>query len=202
MFTRLLEEPQFSSRIKCLIYDEAHFIVTSGQADKEGNIFRTEYSKGYEVRLRLPTNTPCAIFSATMSPEVMDKILTSLRIRKDPEETAFILLSTNRKNLCYAVQPTNGPLVKLSNLDFLFPTPVHPPMPLPKKTLIFVPSTDLALMIEAYLHKHLPRELVSRVHSTRSHRCKKRVIDDFSNPNGTIRVLVATTVISNVRLYP
>ena len=80
MLTRLLEESSFTSRVKCLIFDEAHFIVTSGSPDKEGNVFRIEYSKGYEVRIRLPLDIPCAIFSATMSQDVMNKILASLRI--------------------------------------------------------------------------------------------------------------------------
>lgn len=53
MFTRLLENQAFVSKIKCLNFDEAHFIVTSGQENKEGKVFRPEFSKGYEIRLRL-----------------------------------------------------------------------------------------------------------------------------------------------------
>lgn len=31
MFTKLLESPGFIDRIKCLNFDEAHFIVTTGE---------------------------------------------------------------------------------------------------------------------------------------------------------------------------
>ena len=198
MLTRLLEEASFTSRVKCLIYDEAHFIITSGQPDKEGNVFRTEYSKGYEIRIRLPLDIPCAIFSATMSQEITTKILNSLRISVNNSNTSFIRLTTNRRNLTYAVRQLDGSLNNLANLDFLFPGPVYPPLLPPKKTLIFVPTTDLALRVESYLQQRLNSALVSRVHASRSNRCKKRVIDDFCNPSGQTQVLVATSVISNV----
>ena len=200
MLTRLLEEASFTSRVKCLIFDEAHFIVTSGQPDKEGNIFRSEYSKGYEIRIRLPLDIPCAIFSATMSQEVIKQILTSLRISVNNSNISFIRLTTNRKNLTYAVKQLDGPLSNLTNLDFIFPSLIHPPLLPPKKTLIFVPSTELALLVEPYLQQRLPSRMVSRLHASRSSRCKKRVIDDYCDPCGESRVLIATSVILNVSL--
>lgn len=200
MLTRLLEEPAFTSMVKCLIYDEAHFIVTSGLPDKEGNVFRSEYAKGYEVRLRLHSSVPCALFSATLSKAVLKKVLASLRISDDPQQTAFIFLSTNRKNLCYAVKEIKGSLANLSNLDFMFPSIVHPPMLPPKKTLIFVPTTQLTLEIESYLQYRLPQEMVARLHASRTGEIKKDIIADFCNPEGNILVLVTTTMISNVSL--
>ena len=201
MLTRLLEESGFNSRVKCLIYDEAHFIVTSGSPDKEGNVFRVEYSKGYELRIRLPLNIPCAIFSATMSQEVTDKILASLRIPSDPSETNFILLTTNRSNLTYAVRSLAKSIKDLSNLDFLFPGRIHPPLLPPRKTIIFVPTTDDALCVEAYLQKRLPVQMVARIHASLSRRYKKRVINDFCDPRGSLLVLVSTSLLSNVSYF-
>lgn len=199
MFTRLLENQSFVHRIKCLNFDEAHFIVTSGEPDKEGNVFRPEYSKGFEILLRLATGTPCAIFSATMPPKVKEQILMSLRIPSDPSKTRFISLSTNRPNLSFAVKKISGRLADLSNLDFLFPDSYHPPLARLKKTLIFVPTTELCLALEEYLEDRIPGA-IKRIHASLSAQYKKETTIEFCDPNGPILVLVATTVLSNVSL--
>lgn len=133
MFTHLLENQQFASSISCINFDEAHFIVTSGEPDKENKIFRIEYSKCFEIRLRLSLKTPCTVFSATMPPIIQDKILKSLKLPTDVSKTCFISLSTNRPNLCFAVKKLTGTLANLSNLDFLVSRPYHPPIVLKKK---------------------------------------------------------------------
>lgn len=200
MFSRLLEDNAFVKKIRCIIYDEAHFIVTSGQPDKEGNVFRPEYAKGYELRLRLPLKIPCAIFSATMSQTVMNQILKSLRIPANDPNTRYISLSTNRKNLTYAVRPILGSYTDLANFDFLVPLPVHPPLTLPKKTLIFVSNKDLALRLEPYLSRRLPKGAVSRIYSSFTAEYKEQVIKSFLDPSGPMLVLITTDVSSNVRL--
>lgn len=201
MFTRLLEDRVFVSRIKCLIFDEAHFIVTCGHPDIEGNIFRYEYSKGYEIRLRLTAGTPCALYSATMPPRIRDQIFRSLRLSSDPCQTSLITLTTNRPNLTFAVKKLPGPLSRMSNLDFLVPDSYHPPMACIKKTIIFVTSTLQALDIEDFLHSRVRCPgVVQRIHSSLSARFKSQIVEDFCNPCGRISILVATTVISNVSL--
>lgn len=200
MFSQLLEHQSFVDRIKCLNFDEAHFIVTSGEPDKEGNVFRPEYSKGFEILLRLATGTPCAIFSATMPPKVKEQILMSLRIPSDPSKTRFISLSTNRPNLSFSVKKISGRLADLTNLNFLLTGLYHPPLVRFKKTLIFVPTTLLCLAVEELLEERFPG-LVKRIHSSMSSEYKKEVIQEFCTPNGPVSILVATTVLSNVRHY-
>lgn len=199
MFTHLLEDPAFASSINCLNFDEAHFIVTSGEKDKQGKVFRAEYSRGFEIRLRLRLNTPCTVFSATMSPEVQQKILTSLKLPSDPSKTCFISLSTNRPNLCFAVRELCGPLTDLTNLDFLVQRPYHPPLARFKKTLIFVTTTPLARSVSGYLRGRLPG-IVKCVYSAMSDRYKKNTISDFCSPHGQISVLVCTSLLSNVSI--
>lgn len=200
MFTQLLENLDFVSKIKCLNFDEAHFIVTSGEPDKSGKIFRSEYSKCHEVRLRCPANTSCAIFSATLPPKIMNRILDSLRVPHGPPKTCVISLSTNRKNLCFSVRKLEASLSSLGNLDFLFPVSLHPPLALPKKTIIFVTTTTMAMSVEARLKCRLPPGMVERIHASRSDLSKTRITEDFCTSTGNILVLVATSVISNVRL--
>lgn len=197
MFTHLLENQKFASSISCINFDEAHFIVTSGEPDKENKIFRAEYSKCFEIRLRLSLKTPCTVFSATMPPVIQDKIIKSLKLSTDVSETCFISLSTNRPNLCFAVKKITGSLANLSNLDFLTSRPYHPPMARLKKTLIFVPTRPIGRQVERYLLLRFPG-IVKRIHSLMSPRYKKETINEFMDPNGRILVLVCTSLLSNV----
>lgn len=200
MFTHLLEDSAFASSINCLNFDEAHFIVTSGEKDKQGKIFRAEYSRGFEIRLRLRLDTPCTVFSATMSPQVRQKILTSLKLPSDPSKTCSIFVSTNRPNLCFAVRELCRPLSDLANLHFLVLQPYHPPLARFKKTLIFVHTTTLARKVSKYLRSRMPG-IVKCIYAVMSDRYKKRVINDFCSSHGQTSVLVCTSLLSNVSLY-
>lgn len=133
-----------------------------------------------------------------MPPKVMAKIVESLRLPDNPLKTSRIILSTNRKNLCFSVKKLEGSTSNLSNLDFLFQRPIHPPLVLPKKTIIFVQTTDMALTVQSHIQQRVPSGLVARIHSSQSDRYKKRVTREFCSPTGKILVLVATMIVSNV----
>lgn len=197
MFTRLLEDLAFCARIKCINYDEAHFIVTAGEPDKQGNVFRPEYAKGSEILIRLSLGTPCSLYSATMPPEVLGQIMKSLRLPTNTTRTSYINLTTNRHNLSFAIQKASHPLSNLSNLDFIIPSAYHPPMARSKKTLIFVNSTDTANALMTRFNKRLPG-YAQRIYSALSLEFKDQLIDEFTNSTGTNPVLIATTVLSNV----
>lgn len=203
MFTHLLEDQSFASSINVINFDEAHFIVTSGEPDKENKIFRVEYSKCYEIRLRLPLKTPCTVFSATMPSKIQDRILESLKLPTDPSETSFISLTTNRQNLSFAVRKLTRPMTDMSNLDFLVPKSksYHPPMAVYKKTLIFVSTSTSARNVENYLGPRLPG-MVKRIYALMSTEYKKQTIADFIDPNGSTRVLISTSLLSNVSPHP
>lgn len=68
-----------------------------------------------------------------------------------------------------------------------------------KKTLIFVPSKTIAMAVEERLAKRLPGA-VKRIYSLMSDAYKKRWTTDFLKPDGDITILIATTLLSNVRL--
>ena len=201
LFSRLLERQAFLDRIKCVNFDEAHFIVTAGEADKEGNVFRPEYAKGYDLLIRLKTGTPCTLFSATMSKLVLGKIMKSLRLPTCTSKTTYLNLTTNRPNLCFAVQKLNGPLSKLSNLDFLIPSAYHPPMAPLRKTLIFVPTTDDSINLERRLNKLFPGTTVAqRIHASLTAEYKTEIIEDYMGPQSKPPILITTTLLSNVSL--
>ena len=201
LFSRLLERQAFLDRIKCVNFDEAHFIVTAGEADKEGNVFCPEYAKGYDLLIRLKTGTPCTLFSATMSKLVLGKIMKSLRLPTCTSKTTYLNLTTNRPNLCFAVQKLNGPLSKLSNLDFLIPSAYHPPMAPLRKTLIFVPTTDDSINLERRLNKLFPGTTVAqRIHASLTAEYKTEIIEDYMGPQSKPPILITTTLLSNVSL--
>lgn len=134
-----------------------------------------------------------------MPPDVKAKILKSLRLSSDPLRTRFISLTTNRPNLCFAIKKIPRPLSDVSNFDFLLPGLYHPPMVAFKKTLIFVPSKTIAMAVEERLAKRLPGA-VKRIYSLMSDSYKKRWTADFLKPDGEVSILIATTLLSNVRL--
>ena len=201
MFSRMLEGEKLLARIKCVNFDEAHFIVTAGEADKEGNVFRPEYAKGYDLLIRLKTGTPCTLFSATMPKKILDKIMKSLRLPTSTLKTTYLNLTTNRPNLCFAVQKLNAPLSKYSNLDFLLPSAYHPPMAPLRKTIIFVPTTDDCYKLERYLNKIFPgTRIAQRIHASLTTEYKTEIIEGYVGPEGKPPILITTSLLSNVGL--
>ena len=64
-----LKDPKFAKRIGFFFVDEAHFIVTSGEAHTGEKLpFRAAYGKLAEVLIELPVSVPVALFSATPPP--------------------------------------------------------------------------------------------------------------------------------------
>lgn len=201
MFSRLLENQAFRDRIKCVNYDEAHFIVTAGEPDKEGNVFRPEYARGYDLLIRLRAGTPCTLFSATMPQMILDKVMKSLRLPTSTSKTTYLNLTTNRPNLCFAVQQLTTPVSRLSNLDFILPTNYHPPMtPLPK-TLIFVPTTDFSIDLERRFNKMFPGiRIAQRIHASLTPEWKSQIIENYTGLESKPPILITTSLLSNVSL--
>lgn len=181
--------------------DEAHFIVTAGEPDEKGVIFRPEYSKIFEVIMRLPEGTACALYSATLARQTLSKVLTSLRIpAHDSLKTSLFMLSINRPNLTFAVDKIDETNTEIKKLAFLIPKPFKP---LPK-IVIFVDSVNDAIEIEKYLLSILPEKerkarAVRRLYASMSVRYKVNTMEEFSKPDGVVRILVTTSATSNVR---
>jgi len=122
-----LKDPKFAKRIDFFFVDEAHFIVTAGEAQTGKKLpFHAAYGKLAEVLIQLPVSVPVTLFSATLPPVTLEKVLKSLNL--PPDKMDIIKLSTNRLNIMHAVIPVVDSIKNLSNLDFIVPIPFHPPM--------------------------------------------------------------------------
>src|ERR1700693_2328340 len=72
--TLQLKDPTFSKRIGFFFIDEAHFIVTAGEAQISEKLpFRPAYRKLAEVLIQLPMDVPVALFSTTLPLQTLEK---------------------------------------------------------------------------------------------------------------------------------
>ncbi|KAJ7835744.1 hypothetical protein B0H14DRAFT_2590089 [Mycena olivaceomarginata] len=132
-FAKLLRDQKWVKKIRLLQIDEAHFIVTAGQAKGKETAFRLAFSNLGE-RLRT--------------------------LRMDPTNTVTVELSTNRPNLVYATIPMIGTINNLSNLNFLAPQPFPANYILPL-SVIFVDDKEKTSTIARNLNSRLPPELAA-----------------------------------------
>ncbi|KAG6819010.1 hypothetical protein H0H93_016411 [Arthromyces matolae] len=133
-------------------------------------------------------------------PHIIETIRTSLHMKED--DTSIIKMSTNRPNLVYAVRPMIGTVRNFQNLDFLIPHPYHPPMDFLFKTIIFIDNKLLTAEIASYLNNLLPpahaaMKPVRHYHSNMSNEYLKQTFESFRDPEGVVRILVATSCASN-----
>jgi superfamily II DNA helicase RecQ len=132
-----LKDPKFVKHIGFFFVDEAHFIVTAGEAQTNEKLpFRAAYGKLAKVLIQLPVGVPVALFSVTLPTVTLEKVFKSLNLPLDRMD--ILKLSTNHPNIMHAVIPVVDSIKNLSNLDFLVPIPFHPPMSYPPKCLIFI----------------------------------------------------------------
>ncbi|KAJ7498333.1 P-loop containing nucleoside triphosphate hydrolase protein [Mycena galericulata] len=158
-FAKLLRDQKWVKKIRLLQIDEAHFIVTAGQAKGKETAFRPAFSNlGERLRVHLPSTTPCSAYSASMPKRVMDVVMKTLRM--NPTNTVTVALSTNRPNLVYATIPMIGTINNLSNLNFLAPQPFPANYVLPL-SIIFVDDKKKTSIIAWNLNSRLPPELAA-----------------------------------------
>ncbi|KAJ7916621.1 hypothetical protein B0H13DRAFT_1871079 [Mycena leptocephala] len=164
-------------KIRLLQIDEAHFIVTAGQAKGKETAFRPAFSNlGERLRVHLPSTTPCAAYSASMPKRVMDVVMKTLRM--NPTNTVTVALSTNRPNLVYATIPMTGTINNLSNLNFLAPQPFPANYVLPL-SIIFVDDKKKTSIIARNLNSRLPPELAASKPFRKFHSgMSKRYLED------------------------
>ncbi|KAG0697913.1 hypothetical protein DFH29DRAFT_1020596, partial [Suillus ampliporus] len=157
--------------------------------------FRAAYGNLAEVLVQLPLGVPVALFSATLSQLILQRIIKSLNLSKDITDT--FMLTTNRPNISHAVIPMVDSIKNLSNLDFLVSVPFHLPMSYPPKSIIFIDHKLSTAAVARYLNTRLP-EAVRRVfkfrhlHSSMSTEHNEMVFDEFRKPDGLVQGVVAT----------
>ncbi|KAJ7882740.1 P-loop containing nucleoside triphosphate hydrolase protein [Mycena olivaceomarginata] len=197
-FAKLLRDQEWVKKIRLLQIDEAHFIVTAGQAKGKETAFRPAFSNlGERLRVHLPSTTPCAAYSASMPKRVMDVVTKTLRM--DPTNTVTVELSTNRPNLVYATIPMIGTINNLSNLNFLAPQPFPANYILPL-SVIFVDDKKKTSTIARNLNSRLPPELAASKPFRKFHSgMSKQYLEDTAARfrSGEVRGLVATQCASN-----
>ncbi|KAJ7498265.1 P-loop containing nucleoside triphosphate hydrolase protein [Mycena galericulata] len=197
-FAKLLRDQKWVKKIRLLQIDEAHFIVTAGQAKGKETAFRPAFSNlGERLRVHLPSTTPCAAYSASMPKRVMDVVMKTLRM--NPTNTVTVALSTNRPNLVYATIPMIGTIDNLSNLNFLAPQPFPANYVLPL-SIIFVDNKKKTSIIARNLNSRLPPELAASKPFQKFHSgMSKQYLEDTAARfrSGEVRGLVATQCASN-----
>ncbi|KAJ7833818.1 P-loop containing nucleoside triphosphate hydrolase protein [Mycena leptocephala] len=197
-FAKLLRDQKWVKKIRLLQIDEAHFIVTAGQAKGKETAFRPAFSNlGERLRVHLPSTTPCAAYSASMPKRVMDVVMKTLRM--NPTNTVTVALSTNRPNLVYATIPMTGTINNLSNLNFLAPQPFPANYVLPL-SIIFVDDKKKTSIIARNLNSRLPPELAASKPFRKFHSgMSKQYLEDTAARfrSGEVRTLVATQCASN-----
>lgn len=193
-----MRDPNLLKQISALFVDEGHFIKTSGTSEDGRDVHRPAYARIGEIRLRLPAQVPAALLSATLPPPVLKLCTESMRMK--PESTTYLLLSTNRPNLIHAIKPMAGTINNFKNLDFLVseqsPSLTH-------KTLVFIESRTKCGKIQRYLNGLYPPDMrqsrpVRHIHSQMSKVHNEEAYKSFKDPEGTCRILVATSTASNV----
>ncbi|KAG2155301.1 uncharacterized protein EDB93DRAFT_1264911 [Suillus bovinus] len=190
-----LKDPTFSKCIGFFFVDKAHFIVTAGEAQIGKKLpFHPAYRKLTEVLIQLPVDVPVALFSATLPPQTLEKVLKSLNLLHDKMD--IIKLSTNRPNIMHAVIPMLDSIKNFSNLDFLIPVPFHPLMSYPPKCLIFIDHKLSTAGVAQYLNGHLPEAVrcifkFKHLHLSMSQEHNEMVFDDFQKPNGKYTLIMA-----------
>jgi superfamily II DNA helicase RecQ len=112
----MLRNPEIRRRLKYLIIDECHYMITSGKS------FRTEYANIGDIRAFLDTfedtqgdsqRIPLGLFTATATPDRLDAIKKKMKIKEG--QHLRIKRSSNRANLFYStVRCTSGRTICVS----------------------------------------------------------------------------------------
>ncbi|KAJ7603812.1 II DNA helicase [Roridomyces roridus] len=168
---RLLDVPQFTKTISRVHVDEGHNHVLAGLPRFGLSAFRPSWGSLKDLRLRLRKGVPFEVLSGTFPPHIKSAVVDHLQFH--PSNILSIKLSSNRPNTSYATHPIVGKLSDLRNLNFLIGSP-HTFL---RKTIVFhdnrQEASDAAVfgMSQDYLTK---------------------IFNDFSDPDGTCKILHGT----------
>jgi superfamily II DNA helicase RecQ len=198
-FARLIRQDRsLLSKFKLMNIDEAHFLYMTGIRKHGQPAFRPAYGVLDSVRL-LFKNITVSAHSATLPPHMLKVTINKLSM---PSNLVNINVSSNRPNLVYATRRLVGPTSNYNNLNCLIPAPYYCPMLIQKGVVFFdkkAETSDAAMHLNARLPKEL-RDLgiVRHYHGGMSKLYLQETYDDFCDPNGTCRILCATSAASTV----
>jgi superfamily II DNA helicase RecQ len=191
-FAQVLRNPHFSKLVKRVHVDEAHSIYTAGISLYGQPPFRSAWGKLGELRFVLPKNTPLQALSGTFPPHIVRCVREQLLFHSD---NVTIHLTSNQPNITYAVHPIVGSLKIFQNLQFLIPEHEDQPFD-PKripKTIVFHDDPQEAANAATYLNSIQNHQIAKHYHSVMSLAYLERTFQDFASPDGTTRILHATS---------
>lgn len=181
--------------------DEAHFLYTAGKDLYGVPAFRPAFGRLGGVRITIGRQVPVLAMSGTQPPHIKRHIMTTLLMNS--QRLLPIKLSSNRPNLVYATHPIFGARSDLRNLDFLVPLNHNGSF---ERTIVFHDDSKEAAAAAMYLNSRLAPSkrhlgIIRHYHGGMSKLYLQRIFDDFSSPDGTCRILHATSGASTVRTF-
>jgi superfamily II DNA helicase RecQ len=199
---QVLRNSQLPKMIKRVHVDEAHSIYTAGIPLYGQPAFRPAWGNLGELRLLLPKTIPVQALSGTFPPHITRCVTEKLLFLSDYVTIALI---SNRPNITYATHPIVGSLSNFRNLQFLVPehgNKTFDPKFIPK-TIIFFDNVQEATNATNYLNSLFPETMqhsrfVKHYHSKMSSEYLESTFQDFASPDGTTRILCATSGASTV----
>ncbi|KAJ7626970.1 P-loop containing nucleoside triphosphate hydrolase protein [Roridomyces roridus] len=188
---RLLDIPKFIKTITRVHVDEAHNHVLAGLPRFGLPPFRPAWGSLIDLRFRLPKGIPVQALSGTFPAHIKSTVIEHLHFH--PSKFLDLKLSSNRSNTIYATHRIVGKLSDFRNLNFLVGSP-HTYL---RKAIVFHDNRQESAAAAAHVDQLLPRHLqktgiVCHYHSGMSKDYLTKIFDDFSNPNGTCKIIHGT----------
>ena len=192
-----LRNRQFVKLIRRVHVDEAHTIYTAGILLYGLPAFRKAWGLLGELHLVLAKDTPFQALSGTFPDHIIKFVVDKLLF---PSNYVTISLTSNRPNIIYAMHLISGSLSNFRNLQFLIPNTGGQPFDIQEvpKTLIFHDDRHEAANAAKFLNNLCPESMCNKrifkhYHSLMSKEYLEETFQDFASPNGTTRVLCATS---------
>ena len=195
-----LDKFSFRQRIRVINIDEGH---EAGHAALNPNDFCSSYARLSAFCLKLPSNIPFVVLSATL-PRHIISLLLNLLLLKHPKEKWLCL---NRPNIYYAVQPLITGTKEFRNLSLLVPAATNLLSSLRKMIIFFNDKRELdgaccylrsqysQLVDPTSNNPHIhpaAHALVMGYHSDMSPSYLQSTYENFNSPQGTCKILCAT----------
>ncbi|CAB4010341.1 Werner syndrome ATP-dependent helicase-like [Paramuricea clavata] len=200
----MLQEPLFQENIFGLVTDEAHVVPKwgKGNAKERKAAFRQCFFRLGEVRSLLPLGTPVLALTATATPKVKKETMEGLSLKPD---THLISVTPNRPNIYLYKAKVNDSLEcfdwSIDNIKLKKNTT--------PKTIVYCKSQKECGKIFRHFKSNLKEDLyfpegaekvsknmvIGMFHANTLTKNKNRVSDSLFDPDGTCRVVFASTAL-------
>ncbi|KAL1742753.1 P-loop containing nucleoside triphosphate hydrolase protein [Schizophyllum fasciatum] len=167
-FDKLWRDRKWTSRLICIVWDEAHCV--SKWAD-----FRAEYKDAGRIRRMLPDHVPFYLVSATLPPAVLTDVYHNLGMRASAVDVFH--RSNDRPNIHLVVRRMLHPLGSFRDLDFIVTDNGRVPL----KFVIFFDSIQESVDAVDYLRTRLRPEDRHRIKWFNSHMTTQFRDDEMDN---------------------